>query len=98
MEALSIILYYRDELSNEISNPDIVDRLLFSTSTRKQIKEDLGGMQNGVFNNLLTALRKKGVLSKDNKILTSLIPLMDNDAKGFKLIFNFEIDASKESK
>jgi len=95
MEALSIMLYYRSELAIEISNPDLIDKLLFSPETRKQIREDLGGMKNGVFNNLLTVLRRKKVITKDNKILYSLVPTMRPDARGFKLIFNFEIDENK---
>lgn len=91
IEALSILLYYRQELSTEVSNPDLVDKLLFSSSTRKQVKKDLGDMKDGVFNNLLTTLRRKNVLSKDNKIVAQLIPKMQKDSDGFKLIFNFEI-------
>ena len=83
-------MYYRYELSREVLNPELVDKLLFSTDTRKQIRGDLGDMDPKVFNNLLTALRKKGVLSKDNIINAGLIPNMSEE--GFKLVFNFEID------
>lgn len=95
LEALSLMLYYRHELSKEVLNPDLIDKLLFSPDTRKQIRNDLGGMNNKVFNNLLTVLRRKKVLSKDNKILPALIPNMDEEESGFKLIFNFEIDETK---
>lgn len=90
IEALGLMLYYRYELSREVLNPDLVDKLLFSTDTRKQIRADLGDMDAKVFNNLLTALRKKGVLQKNNIINPGLIPNMSED--GFKLVFNFEID------
>jgi len=90
IEALGLMLYYRYELSREVLKPYLVDKLLFSTDTRKQIRADLGNMDPKVFNNLLTALRKKGVLSKDNEINKGLIPNMSED--GFKLVFNFEID------
>lgn len=90
IEALSLILYYRYELAREIPNMNIVDMVLFSTETRVKIREDLGGMGQKVFNNLLTSLRSKGVLTKDNKINPVLIPSMSED--GFKLVFNFEVE------
>lgn len=95
VEALSILLYYRWELSKEVSNIALVDKLLFSSEVRLKVREDLGGMKSGVFNNLLTTLRKKGVLSKDNKIIPALIPNIRPDSTGFKLIFDFEINDKK---
>jgi len=89
IEALALILYFRYELSMEIPNMAVVDIVLFSTETRIKIRETLGGMSQKVFNNLLTSLRNKNVLSKDNKILPALIPNMTED--GFKLVFNFEV-------
>ena len=88
VEALSILLYYRWELSKEVTNMALVDKLLFSSEIRLKVREDLGGMKSGVFNNLLTTLRRKGVLSKDNKIIPALIPNIKPDSTGFKLIFD----------
>lgn len=90
MQALSSLLYYRQELLNQIDNEPLVEKLLFSQEIRRKVRKDLGGMQNGVFNNLLTALRRKKVITKDNKIIRPLIPRMEKNAEGFKLIFNFE--------
>jgi hypothetical protein len=89
VEALSLMLYYRYELSREIPNIEMVDMILFSTETRAKIRSELSSMSQKVFNNLLTSLRKKGVLTKNNKIHHNLIPNMTED--GFKLIFNFEV-------
>jgi predicted transcriptional regulator len=89
VEALSLMLYYRYELSREIPNIEMVDMILFSTETRAKIRSELSNMSQKVFNNLLTSLRKKGVLTKNNKIHHNLIPNMTED--GFKLIFNFEV-------
>jgi len=90
IEALSLMLYYRYELSREIPNLDMVDMILFSTETRGKIRVELNNMSQKVFNNLLTSLRKKGVLTKENKINHVLIPNMTED--GFKLVFNFEVE------
>jgi hypothetical protein len=89
IEALSLMLYYRYELTREVSNEEIVDTMLFSTSTRNKIRVELGDMDQKVFNNLLTSLRKKNVLSKENKITKVLIPKMTEG--GFQLIFDFDI-------
>ena len=89
IEALSLMMYYRYELSREIPNVEMVDMILFSTETRSKIRSELSDMSQKVFNNLLTSLRKKGVLTKDNKIHHNLIPNMTES--GFKLIFNFEV-------
>ena len=88
IEALSLLLYYRYELSRDIKDMDMVDMILFSTQTRTKIREDLGGMGQKVFNNLLTSLRKKKII-KDNKINHVLIPNMTES--GFKLVFDFEV-------
>jgi hypothetical protein len=89
IEALSLLLFYRYELSLEVSNEELINTLLFSDKSRRKIREELGDMDNKVFNNLLTSLRKKNVLGTDNKINPVLIPNMSED--GFKLIFDFEI-------
>ena len=89
IEVLSLMLYYRYELSREISNPEIIDTILFSTKTRVDIRSELGNMGQRNFNNILTAFRSKGILSKDNKITSVLIPNMSED--GFQLIFDFDI-------
>jgi len=90
IDALSLMLYYRYELTRQVPDENLVNKLLFATDTRTQIRDDLDGMSQKVFNNLLTSLRKKGVIMKGNIINPVLIPNMSED--GFKLVFNFEID------
>ena len=89
IEALALLLYYRYELSREIQSKEILDIVLFSKDTRSKIRKDLNNMNQKVFNNLLTSLRKKKVITRDNKINPVLIPMMTEE--GFKLVFNFEV-------
>lgn len=89
IEALAIMLYYRYKLSLDIDNPEFVNRILFSTETRVKIREQLNNMSSKVFNNLLTSLRKKKVLTKNNEINPILIPKMNEE--GFTLMFDFDI-------
>ena len=63
VEALSLMLYYRYELSREIPNVEMVDMIL-STETRAKIRSELNDMSQKVFNNLLTSLRKKRCTNK----------------------------------
>lgn len=95
MEALAVFLYYRHKLASEVINTDLIDKLLFSQDVRKNIMQELGVSSAYSFNNMLTALRKKGVISKDNIILPSLIPNFTLGADNFKLVFNFEVDGVK---
>lgn len=97
IEALSLILYYEHELFLQVKEPELVNQLLFSTKTKSKIKKDLGGMNNLVFNNLLSQLRKKGVISKSNKINNALRPPI-GESKDFKLVFNFEIDETDKGR
>ena len=76
-------------LSN-IKSQNVVDRLLFSTETRKEIMDDLGHKM-GTFQNYLTSMRSKGVIL-DNKINPKLIPNVEEGADNFKLIYNFVIN------
>lgn len=95
IEALSVFLYYRYKLSEEVLNKDLIDKLLFSPDVRKNIMEELNIKSSYVFNNLLTALRNKGVITRDNKIAEVLVPNFVPGSDNFKLVFNFEINDNK---
>jgi SOS-response transcriptional repressor LexA len=82
-------------LSEEVLNKSLIDKLLFSPDVRKNIMADLNIKSTYVFNNLLTALRNKGVITRDNKIAEVLIPNFIPGSDNFKLVFNFEVNDSK---
>lgn len=88
MEVISLLLYKRYILSKEITNKDLLDSLFFE-EIKSEIKKEMNYENNQLFSNMLTTLRKSGVLSKDNKILKGLIPNVVGN--NFKLIFNFNI-------
>jgi len=97
METVAVFLYYRHKLESEVLNKELIDKLLFSSDVRKNIMNELGMKSSYAFNNMLTSLRKRGVLSKDNIILPSLIPNFIAGSDNFKLIFNFEVNDVKQS-
>jgi hypothetical protein len=95
IEALSVFLYYRYKISEEVLNKALIDKLLFSPDVRKNIMADLNISSTYIFNNLLTALRNKNVITRDNKIAEVLIPNFTPGSDNFKLVFNFELNGSK---
>ncbi len=95
METVAVFLYYRHKLASEVINQELIDKLLFSADVRKNIMQELGMTSTYIFNNMLSTLRKKGVISKDNIILPALIPNFITGADNFKLVFNFEVNGSK---
>lgn len=93
-EAEETILYCflrkRFEFSASVNSEEIVERLLFSTDVRKDIMEELG-YKMGTFQNYLSSMRGKGVIS-ENKINKKIIPNIKLGDKSFQLIFNFSIN------
>lgn len=66
-----------------IDDTELINKLTFDSKIKKEISTKLG-IKEGVFQNYLTILRKKGVI-KDNKLNPSYIP----DATPFDLTFRF---------
>ena len=84
-----LFLKKRHLFATNVSDEAVVDRLLFSTDTRREIMDALG-YKMGTFQNYLTAMRNKGVI-QENRLNKKLIPNYEDGASNFKLIFNFDI-------
>ena len=89
IEFLAILLYKRNILSGKVSDDSLVNKLLFDTDTRKEVREELNYNDAQTFNNMLYSLRKSNVLSSDNIIEPALIPNIKGN--NFKLVFNFNV-------
>jgi hypothetical protein len=91
-EAVILVAFLRKRYiySSNVKDDDIVDKLLFSTDTRKEVMNELG-YKMGTFQNYLTSMRVKGVIN-ENKINKKLIPNFESGSDNFKLIFNFLIN------
>lgn len=74
---------------SNVKDDHVADMLLFTTETRKEIMDKLG-YKMGTFQNYLSSMRAKGVIS-ENKINKKLIPNVEADATEFKLVYNFTI-------
>lgn len=60
---------------------------VFDYDTKLKIREELK-MGNPVFQNILTALRKKNVV-KDNRVIPLFIPNIEPTDEGFELVFRY---------
>lgn len=94
-EVLAALLKERFRLSQVISDETILNKVLFSDETKKKITADLNS-RDYIFNNVLSKLRKKGVVV-DNAINTKLIPNIANDTSNFKLIIHFTLDEPRKA-
>jgi len=82
---LRLILKYQEieKKYSPLKDTDLFNRLLFSADSRKEIR-DLLGINDNVFQNYFSALRKKKVI-KNNKLVTQYVPPLDD----FELVFVF---------
>lgn len=89
IDLLASLLKYRWLLSQEISNPAILDSHLMSNETKKKIAADAGISMRHLYV-LSNSLRETGVLI-DNRINPRLIPNIRKDDNGvFQLLLLFK--------
>lgn len=91
-EASILVAFLRKRhlYSSNVKDESVVDKLLFSTETRKEVMDELN-YRMGTFQNYLTSMRNKGVITQENRINKKLLPNFDGEGDNFKLIFNFTI-------
>lgn len=89
IEVLALLLYYHYQYKKDITNDKILWKVLFDYDTKHLIKEELNIKDQGI-QNVLTSLRKKGII-KDNKIISTFVPELEEKSNNFKIIFNFNI-------
>lgn len=87
-DVLALLLYHYFEFKKDIKKDYLVWKMVFDYDTKMIMKEELGGMKDVIFQNVLSKLRKKNII-KDGKILDSYIPNIEPDAKTFSVIFKF---------
>lgn len=88
-EVLALLLYYHYILKKDITNTKILWKMVFDYDTKLKIKEELD-MNDSIFQNNLTKLRKKNIII-NNEVNPYFIPDLTVDSTNFKVIFNFNI-------
>ena len=91
IELMSVLLYHRHLISQDVNNEVYINKILFGTEMRKQLREELG-YKPQILINLLANLRKKEIII-NNSIKKTFIPKIDKDYKNttFKIIFDLVI-------
>lgn len=63
-------MYYYNEYSKSVDKDELVFELLFSTKSRKNIREELNIDKAVNFNVTFNALKKKGIIQEQDEILS----------------------------
>lgn len=71
-----------------VSDNDIAAEILFSLKVRLELRKELG-MTSMLYNNYISTLKKKGIVSKEGK-LNPMFEL-DLNKKSTEVLFSFEI-------
>ena len=88
MDVLAAFLKKRYELGKVITDHDVLDSVLMSESTKKQIREQCS-ITPKHFQVIMCKFRKRGVLV-NNRIFFRLIPTITKEGVGLMVYFNFK--------
>lgn len=88
-EVLANLLYHHYLYKKTIRDESVIWKMVFDYSTKSKIKKELN-MKDGTLQTTLTKLRKKNII-KNNRIVSTFIPDLSNDAINFKIIYNLII-------
>lgn len=83
-------LKYRFDLSQKISDKEILNKVLMGEDIKRQIREE-NNISLQHFQVIMGKLRKKNVII-DNKLNPKFIPNIQKDADNFKLLLLFDIN------
>lgn len=89
MVVLSKLLFHYNKYKATTKDEDLAWKLVFDYDTKMIIKEEMG-IKDQTLQNALSKLRKNNII-KGKRIMSNYIPNLTDDAKEFKLIFNFKI-------
>lgn len=87
MDVLAAFLKKRYELGKVITDSEVLDSVLMSEKTKKEIRE-LCEITPKHFQVIMCKFRKKGVV-KNNRIFLNLIPTIAEEGVGLMVYFNF---------
>jgi hypothetical protein len=90
IEVLAFLLMKRLELSKSIINGEILDRVLLSVETKREVQEGLN-ISKGHLQVILSKFHKNNII-KNGIINKKYIPNVEYDSKNYKLILLFEFE------
>jgi hypothetical protein len=94
IELMALLLYHRHMISKEVNSEIYINKILFGTELKKQLRDELG-CKTQILINLLANLREKGVITKES-IKSVFIPKIEKDFEGstFRIVFELKISES----
>lgn len=100
MDVAAAFFQYRYELSKEVSDPSLLDKLAIDTDARQVVKDRMK-LSSGYINLIMCRLRKCGII-KDNKFNPRFVPdITTKDGKQYfsvLILFDFKEDERKKEK
>lgn len=88
MDVFAAFLKKRYELSKVITDPEVLDKVLMSEETKKQIRLQCK-MATKHFQVVMCRFRQKGVV-RNGKIFLNLVPTITPEGVGLMVYFNFK--------
>ena len=88
IDVITSFVKQRYELSKKISDPDLLDQVLWSEQSRKEIRESCN-MTQAHFQMVVSSLRKCRMII-DNRINPRYIPNLTGDDNDFSLLIYFK--------
>lgn len=88
IDILSSFLRIRYELSKSIHDENLLDSILMSVETKRQVREE-HGLTPSYFQVTMTKFKKRGVLV-NGRINKLYVPNVEIDSEGYKLIILFD--------
>ena len=88
----SKFLNKRIELKEKILDEDLLEEYLQSTKVRMGIKEAANVKNMGLFQNMMSALRRKGFFTEGDRINKVFIPNISSESKFLKVEFILKIN------
>lgn len=82
----------RIELKDKILDDELIDEYLQSTKVRMAIKEAANVKNMGLFQNMMSALRRKGFFTDGDRINKVFIPNINSESKFLKVEFILKIN------
>jgi hypothetical protein len=82
----------RIELKEKITDEELLDEYLQSSKVRSVIKQEANVKNMAVFQNMMSALRKKGFFGEGDRISKAFIPNINTESKFLKIEFILKAD------
>lgn len=82
----------RVELKEKITDDELLDEYLQSSKVRSVIKQEANVKNMAVFQNMMSALRRKGFFGEEDRINKAFIPNINSESKYLKIEFILKAD------